>query len=214
MKIPKDQLSYLIFSEVYQKLEIPKAKRAALSIVETAISCFYKKGWAGVTMTMVARESGIKRQSLSHYFSTLEELREVSIKYIRLVFQKEVVDKIGNETNPEKMIEIYVQSCFEWVEDSKVHAVVWLSFIHSCTSHEGDRNLNTEAVKVGTERIAYILNLGVEKNIFPQINVIERAQMIQVLIMGAMIAYAAQSFDDHGKNFIKNTQQSLKILLR
>lgn len=211
-KLLKNEIEYLIFNEIYQRFQEPKAKRKALSLIEAAITCIAKKGFESVTLEMVAREAAVTRPLIKHYFSDLEELKLFSIKYIRLLFQKLVVTEMGKVSEPDKMISVYIESCFVWIKNHRIHAMVWLAFLHRCAQSPKMRAVNTEAVRTGDERIKGLLALGKTSGFFKFDDLERTAKMIQVLITGAMMSSVSEDFEEP-KNFILQVRtQCLDIL--
>src|SRR5262249_37486920 len=107
-KFLKDDLRYLVFSEIYLRFSEPKTLRRAFAILESAIDCFDKKGFGYVTLTMIARQAGVTRQSVNHYFKDLAEIRETAIKYIRLIGQNVVVNAIKEGVRSDLVLKHYI----------------------------------------------------------------------------------------------------------
>lgn len=195
-RLIKDELRYLLFSEIYFKTESPKAKRKAFALLETAIECLEKNGFERFSLEMVAREASVSRATIRHYYNDSATLRDTAIKYLRLLFQKMVIDRVTKETRPDKMLSAYIDACFDWVDHFRRHANVWLSFLNFCTKRAKFRALNTEAVEVGHERIASLLAVGKSQDLFHHKDSAATAKIIQVLITGAMIVFASEDFKD------------------
>ena len=194
--IIKDEINYLVFGEIYHRFDDPGAKRKAFTILEATIECLNKKGFGSVTLEMVAREGGVSRSAIKHYFSDLDDLSGTAIKYIRLRFQKRVVDAVSKHTTPTAMLAQYIDSCFEWVENQRAHANVWLSFLSQCVRRPTLREINTTAVVIGEERIQRLLKLGQEAGAFSFASPEAAAKAVQSLVMGAMITYASENLAD------------------
>jgi AcrR family transcriptional regulator len=192
----KADVRYLLFSEIYYKLEEPKAKRKAFAILESTIQCLAKKGFEGVTLEMIAREAAVTRPLIKYYFNDLDDLIISAIKFIRLFFQKFVVDQMMRERDEVRMLERYAKACFQWTDIYKSHSQVWLAFLHRCTRSKSERALNTIAVQVGEQRLSELLAQGKEKGLFRHENSAQTAKIIQTLITGAMVTVNAEDFDD------------------
>ena len=195
-KFLKDDLNYLIFAEIYQRIESPRGNRKAFQILEAALKCLAKKGFEALTLEMVAREAGISRPMVNRYFKNLDELRELSIKYVRLLFQKMAVDAVAKETRHDKMLKQYVSACFQWLAVSKTHALVWFAFLHQCMRRPKDRALNTEAVRVGEERIQSLLMAGKAAGVFRHDDSERVAKQLQIVITGALLSVMSENYED------------------
>lgn len=177
-------MRYLIFTEIFQRFSEPKKNRRAFSILEVAIDCFDRKGFVNVTFVMVAREAGISRQALSRYFKNIEDVRQVSLKYIRILGQRMALDLIGNTEDPVRLLSAYVSVHFTWTKVYRSHARVWLGFLSSCAQRKTDRRLNTMAVVVGHERIVQLIEQGRKSGHFHCADVAQSAKIVQTLLTG------------------------------
>lgn len=52
-------------------------------LLATAVDCLAELGWAGTTMTVVARRAGVSRGSAQYHFGTREELVTAAVEHIR-----------------------------------------------------------------------------------------------------------------------------------
>jgi AcrR family transcriptional regulator len=206
------ELTFLIFTEVYQKFDDPKARRKAFSILEAAINCFARKGFDGTTQEMIAREAGVTRPLLRHYFEDPANLQEIAIKYIRLIFQKMAIDAMSSGKTADEMVLNYVNGCFEWIRNFRSHSTVWARFLSSCMSNKKFRALNTVAVAAGEERIQSLLEMGKSAGVFQFEDAAGAAKSLQVIISGALITAASEDLPD-GQAFQKMIQKSVVHLL-
>lgn len=199
-------VKYLLFSELYTRLEEPKSKRKAFGILEAAIGCYAKKGFDAVTMEMIARQAGVTRTLLLHYFEDGAEIRELSVKYIRLLFQKLAVEAMTGAKTPDEMLSKYIDACFYWTANFRSHSLVWLLFLHRCAGDHNLRDLNTLAVTTGADRIVAILEKGREYNIFDFSDARAVAKAIQTIITGALVVGASENLHDHTE-FARTTRE-------
>jgi AcrR family transcriptional regulator len=195
VQLARSDVKFLLFSELYVRMTSPKARRKAFNLLEAAISCYARKGFEAVTMEMIAREGGVSRAALSHYFKGVDEIRELSVKYIRLVMQKLAVDAMSKETDPEKVLSAYIGFCFEWVRNLRTHALVWLGFLHRCTGHTKLREINTLASLTGADRISNLIRKGISSGTFQYVDPQSAARSVQALITGSLIMYVSENIE-------------------
>jgi AcrR family transcriptional regulator len=211
-KIIKNELSYLVFGEIYQKLVEPKQKRKAFSILEATVHCLAKSGFDHISLEMISREAGISRTLIHHYFDGIDDLEAAAVKYVRLLFQKLVVDSMLKESRADEMLTKYIIACFDWVETFRSHALVWLSFLHLSASQKHWRTLNTTAVNAGEERIAALLIKGREDGSLKfEGESLPLAKMIQILITGALVTSISENFTDPSAFRNAVVQQGLQL---
>ncbi|MGZ3722475.1 MAG: TetR family transcriptional regulator [Bdellovibrionales bacterium] len=195
-RLVRADVRYLLFSEVYNRLDEPKAKRRAFGLIEAAIVCLSRSGFENVTLEMVAREAGVARSLMNHYFKDAEQVREVSIKYIRLLLQKIAVDAFAKEKDPAAILSAYIDACFYWTKTFPRHAQVWLAFLHRCANFKSFRELNSQAVLVGEERIMSLLDHGKRLGVFAFDDSRDQAKLIQTLVCGALISSETENMSD------------------
>jgi AcrR family transcriptional regulator len=72
-----------------QKIRIPQAQRAAATqskVIEAAIACLHRSGYAAAGVAQVAQEAGVSRGAMSHQFPTKADLM---IAVVRNVFEQD-----------------------------------------------------------------------------------------------------------------------------
>lgn len=191
-----NNLTYLVFSEIYLRYTEPKSRRKAFTILEAAIACYDRRGFDSVTYKMIAREVGMTTPALRHYFSDLNEIREYSIKYIHMIAQKLVVDSMANAKNPAEMLKKYLQGHLLWSKNFKRHLCVWISFITFSSRHKKERALNTEAVLNGAYRISDILSQGRLAGDFHHKDDFLTARLMQTIILGWLTTLVTEDIED------------------
>lgn len=195
-KILKDDLKFLLFSNVYQRLDSPKAKRKAFNIIESAIQCIAKKGFDQITLEMIARETAVTRPLLKHYFEDLEDIEMTSLKYIRFIYQKLTVDALEAGKDEREMLRNYVNAAVDWTATHKTHVIVWFSFLHLCGKEKKFREMNTLAVQTGFERIRSLLSAGQSNGHFKTTDLDHAAKALQLVIAGAVYSSMSEEIAD------------------
>ena len=208
-RILRDDLRYLIFTEVFRRFTEPKKSRRAFALIETAIDCFDRKGFGAVTFVMVARSAGLSRQALHRYFKNIEDLREVSLKYIRLLGQKMALERIGDSKDPVELLSGYVSVHFLWAKTYRSHARVWLSFLSSCAHKNKDRAINSAAVTAGHERIIQIIEQGKKAGVFQCADPNLSAKVVQSLLTGWTLSLITEELPDEDQQTAAVLQQCL-----
>ncbi len=206
------EFKQLVFNEIYHRYEDPKALRRAFSFLEAAIQCFYKKGFEAVTLTMIAREAGVTRQLLNHYFSDLREIQELSMMYIRVIGQKLMLKEIENEKDPSKILFNYLNAHYLWANQFKTHVRVWLNFLAYCAKKDSFRLINSKAILTGRNRIEQILREGRESGLFKHLNDKNSAILIQTIIGGWLVALLSEEVDDEKEYSKTIIQECMKCI--
>jgi AcrR family transcriptional regulator len=192
----KIDIQHVVFQEIYTRMDDPKGQRKAFLLLEAAISCYARRGLDGVTAEMVAREAGVTRTLLNHYFEDMNDLRLTCLKYIRVLFQKLAITAIGQRREVIDQLHNYVESCFHWCETFRPHVLVWLAFLQQCGSNKASREVNTLATSVGQDRISALIEKGVAQGSLKSENIEQTAKILQSLITGAIVVMVSENLEN------------------
>jgi len=161
---------------------------------------------------MVAREAGITPQGLRRYFRNIEDLREVSLKYIRILGQQMALDRISQIRDPVKLFCEYVRVHFIWTKVYKTHARVWLSFLSSCPRQKKDRQLNQLAVEAGHDRIVELIHAGVQACVFNCAQPRVAAHLVRTVITGWTLCLLTEELKNETQMTEAIIEQCLRIV--
>jgi AcrR family transcriptional regulator len=156
---------------------------------------------------MVAREAGVTRPLLNHYFKNANDVKQTALKYVRLLFQKLAVDSLSRAVDPEERLAAYVEACFYWAQNFRRHSLVWMSFLIQCAHSEPLRQLNSSASAVGEERIFNLILEGQKAGRFSDGNATENARLIQILICGALVVFGSEDIAEP-REYIRSIQRA------
>lgn len=211
-KIIKDELNYVIFSDLYYKFSGVRAQRKAFHFLEIGISCIYKRGFEGVTLALIGKEAGVTAPAVRYYYPSVREFLLIAVRFVRLRFQEFVLEGQGAHSNSQDVLRHYISRHFLFVDKHKVFANVWLSFLVQCVKSKSLRELNSKASQVGRERLIYLLNDGKKEGVFSFNCPNETADALQIHIMGSLISYASEVRDDQVQRSEFLIQQCLELV--
>jgi AcrR family transcriptional regulator len=181
---PKD---YALFATLFP-LEPSESQRRQVEIAEAAIRIYVREGVERATFERIARESGCSRPLVMHYFPERDSIFQLAARYVRASFQALAVEAIRAEATPVGQLRAYTLSTFDWVEKSPDHAKVWMLFFYYCGIRKEYRDLNTDLVRMGHDRIAALLARGKDQGVFACEDPVMAAKQVQLLISGAVVA--------------------------
>jgi len=99
------------------RLDSPREPKQARSretrarLLDAAITCLARDGWANATVTVIADEAGISRGALQHHFPTREDLITAALEYVferRTAALEDVVVPEGRGSREEFAVRILV----------------------------------------------------------------------------------------------------------
>lgn len=188
-------------------------KRQALAL---AVEIAAKEGLEACTFDRLSKEMGVTRPLLNHYFKTRENLFQLAADFVRASIQSKVLSQIQDEENPVKIIELYVETNFEWHLKDRKHLDFWLQYLSSSTYDRERRTKNTKFVEMGRKRIEEIVKMGIIQKKFhigsrkPE----EVAKTIQLLITGGVVSISTETLNkDQKEELIEMTKRCALNLL-
>ncbi|MEK6555505.1 MAG: TetR/AcrR family transcriptional regulator [Bdellovibrionota bacterium] len=208
----KDELRDIAFREIYQKLQEPKGRRKAGLILEATIKCISKVGFENLTLERVAREAGVSRPLIRYYFTDLDDLKVSAVKYIRVILQNSVVDAISSGSNELESFNLYIDALFNWYDQFRSHAMVWIAFFWYTTQNKQMKELNTIATIKGNERLQRLLENGKKNGYFDFEDGMEAAQNLVTVLNGIITTESSMFHDDKTKMRARYRELALKAV--
>jgi AcrR family transcriptional regulator len=169
-----------VYSELFPKKLGPKAQKTMLGIIESALRCYSRLGIDNTTFEMLAEESGVTRPLILRYFKDYEGLFKACVKFVRIHYQRWVIEGLQMEKEPAARFYAYVERALSWVEKFPAHSQFWGFFYYECSRTKKYRELNTELAQIGEKRILALLQ---EANPGQKLTLVH-AKFVQMAIAG------------------------------
>lgn len=166
----------------------PQEARICYSIIDAGVTCFSRQKTSQVTLKSIAREAGISVKTVKKYYSSVNEMRPVVALFVRKVFQQLAIEKLAVSKSPREQFINYFEACFLWIDFLPSHFNFWLYLVRCTRFDPKIRQLNTELVDMGTQRIAAMVLAGQESHQFKSNLPANIARDIQVYITGVMLS--------------------------
>jgi AcrR family transcriptional regulator len=164
-----------------------KSQLRKFQIIEGAVRCYAKMGLDKTTFDQIAKEAKTSRSLLLHYFKTKEEILFIAAQYVRKLFQERAITAIQKGRSTMEMLDLYIKSCFDWVDEEPDHVTFWLLFFNLTITVPKFKRLNTEMTTIGQARLAGLLEKAYSEGKITKGDFAERARLIQTNINGAII---------------------------
>ena len=193
-----------LFASIFPRV-VSKAERRKIQILEATIECFATRGIDSTAYELIAKKCGASRTLIIHYFPNRQELEMLAIQYIRADMQKAAVEAIQKAKTPEKRLEAYVQSTFDWTKEKPSFMTVWLLFFYYCGVRPEFKAMHTKLTTMGHERIIALMEGLPENKRAQKKDISLRAKTLQALITGGLVAVQAEYLSMPRSAFVAQT---------
>lgn len=186
----------IIYGEAFERWVKTSARLRAQSIVEAAIHCYLMYGFENSTYEKIAKKAQVTRPLIFKYFKDHEELFYYAVKLIRVHFQHFAVEALRPQKTSKDKLSAYIFSTFQWIDSHPAYASVLILYLQRCMNRPRDKDLNTQFSLAGAQRIAGLIQMGVENGEFACGNIEVQAKNIQTLIAGAFLTQVSEVLPD------------------
>lgn len=80
--------------------------RTRARLLDAAVSCLVEFGYAGTTMARVQTQAGVSRGTLTHHFSSMQQLLVASVQHVAAGQLAELEDLLGRREDPADIAEL------------------------------------------------------------------------------------------------------------
>lgn len=181
---------------------LTKGQKTKAKILKKAIQLMGQMGSFEITFEQLAKASKVTRPLIHHYFPKQQDLFEEAVLIIRKNYQKHVVGRMEIAKTPKEKLIAYLESAMDWTDYYPEHMAVWLLYFAAARLRDHERQINTQLVDIGHDRIQNLIN---ELNPNSKTDLFDRAKMIQTLLTGSIVSLATETRDPQ---FIQNIRQN------
>jgi TetR/AcrR family transcriptional repressor of nem operon len=148
---------------VYRPIgQMPSQKDTRKRLVQTALRLFASRGYYNTGIADILRESGCKRGTLYHYFSSKEDLGYAAIdESVRLLLEQSVLSPLGTKEDPiDRLLRVMdaLPSRLDLDETETVTAGIGARM---ATVHEGFRQRVVERLSLLVDEIERMIRKGI-----------------------------------------------------
>lgn len=207
--------TYLPTANDLFEFEESKSQKQRVKIVEAAIKSFALNGIEKTTYTSLAKDCGISRPLIHHYFPTLDSLFLLAARYVRQTLLECALEGLTrNSANEKKQLDGYIEGCFNWLKLFPLQAKFWMLYYYQAALDDDAHAENSQLVEAGHQRIRSIIESGKKKGLFSFSNSHETAKMIQVLITGGFVSLVTETGYLNEDNSVELVQKFVHQLLK
>ena len=167
--------------------EIINLRRSQLT--RAAYNVVSEKGYYNFTIKDISKESGLSTGLVHYYFKNKQDLMLNLIREMNKNLKKYLNNGLRRSEDPVEKLRIYVTQAFELVMNEKNYFYVFIDFLSQVNRSERMRKANVRLIESYREECSRILQEGVEKGVFREIDEQYVTTIIISLIQGMIIQY-------------------------
>jgi AcrR family transcriptional regulator len=94
-----------------------KGNRQADAVLEAAIRCLGREGYAGTSLQRIADEAGVQKRMVLYYFGSRERLMATALERLADRFLGDLQEAVGGLTDPAAVVDALFDALSEQVRD-------------------------------------------------------------------------------------------------
>lgn len=106
-----------------------KGQRRAQEILDAALRCLARDGFAGTSMQRVADEAGVPKRAVVYYFATREGLMEHVVEYVGGQFVDRVEEAIADLEDPADIVERGFEAMWHAITTDRGLLAAWFGLL-------------------------------------------------------------------------------------
>ena len=156
--------------------------RAAYKVVS-------RKGYYNFTVRDIAKEAGLSTGLVHYYFKNKDDLLVSVLRVMNENLRSYLAKALEQIEDPKEKIIIFMDEAFHLVEREKEYFHVLIDFWTQINHNERMRKANIKLYQSYRAECAKIIQEGIGKNVFNNVDVQYTATMIVAFVQGLIIQY-------------------------
>lgn len=182
--------------------------RAAYKVVS-------RKGYYNFTVRDIAREAGLSTGLVHYYFKNKDDLLVSVLRVMNENLSFYLAKALEQTNDPKEKLIIFMDEAFQLVEREKEYFHVLIDFWTQINHNERMRKANIKLYQSYRAECSKILQEGIEKKVFKDVDVEYTATMIVAFVQGLIIQYIIDpNAFDYAEYNKKIKQQIIENLIR
>lgn len=177
---------------------ISKGQKTKAKILKKAIELMGKTGSFEITFEQLSKSCRVTRPLIHHYYPSQQALFDEAVLFIRKNYQHHVISRMTKAKNPKEKFIAYLESAMDWIDYEPEHMSVWLLYFAAARLRDHERDINTQLVNVGHERIQSLVteirdSLQKTSEQSFRVSASESARSIQIFLTGTIVSTATET---------------------
>ena len=187
------------------KSDIINLRRSQL--VKAAYKVVSKKGFYNFTIRDIAREAKLSTGLVHYYFKNKQDLLVNLLKEVNDNLKRYLNSGLSGSTDPVEKLEIFIRQAFNLVNVEKDYFSIIFDFWTQINRSERMRRANIKLFQSYRDECSSILQEGIEKGVYVEMDVSYTTTIIISVIQGLIIQYV---IDNNAFNYEEYTGKAIR----
>ena len=158
-------------------------------LTHAAYKVVSRKGYYNFTVRDIAKEAGLSTGLVHYYFKNKDDLLVSVLRVMNENLRSYLAKALEQIEDPKEKIIIFMDEAFHLVEREKEYFHVLIDFWTQINHNERIRKANIKLYQSYRAECAKIIQEGIGKNVFNNVDVQYTATMIVAFVQGLIIQY-------------------------
>ncbi|HOR93449.1 MAG TPA: TetR/AcrR family transcriptional regulator [Spirochaetota bacterium] len=158
-------------------------------LTHAAYKVVSRKGYYNFTVRDIAKEAGLSTGLVHYYFKNKDDLLVSVLRVMNENLRSYLAKALEQIEDPKEKIIIFMDEAFHLVEREKEYFHVLIDFWTQINHNERMRKANIKLYQSYRAECAKIIQEGIDKNVFKDVDVQYTATMIVAFVQGLIIQY-------------------------
>lgn len=159
-----------------------------------------EKGYSAVTLQDIANRAGVSKGSTLYYFQTKEDLFLGALEWLVELIHGRIRERVASVADPVDKIKQALASVFASAQESRQFFLAYTDFISIGTRNKRFHDFNAKFYSGCACLDREIIEFGISRGAFREVNVEDASSMIRALVDGFMLQWFFSSegtFEDY-----------------
>lgn len=164
-------------------------------IFDAAVSCFNERGYSSTKMEAIAAKANISKGGLYHYFKSKKELFLELFNYRVNKYFDQMKSFIKKDDSPEDRIRVFTKQALQIFRNNEEFYKFSIEFLSMGVHDPEIRKLMTDFFKNSVGTFREIIEEGIEKGVFREVDSEKVARSFYFLVMSIFLTYFSVNID-------------------
>ncbi len=166
-----------------------KEEQRKNQIIQAAFDVISSKGYNNFTIEDIANQAGLSKGGVLHYFKAKEDILIFLLERIYMVIEETIIKRSGKYRTPEKKMKAIIIAFIITAKRYPAMYTVMVDFWAQIPINERIKNINTKIFMIICSEVKKIVDLGIERKEFNDIDSNNASYLIVSMILNVAIQW-------------------------